>query len=407
MGWILDSCTSSCDSYKMINIFKNAIIRRLAYILVTVTLAFLSQCAQAQYTWASPPLSNPSYVQLCTDLATHLTATSSTNVVFTYKSSDSTNNTRCRIGRVQNGNALSDIFYQLSYIPPANCVPPQTQDPNNDSLCITAPPPNPCENLAGGITSYFSANSTYQMCVQGCIVERDSGTCGFNQQGQQGCFLTGVITSTQCTENENQPQPENTPEYDCFKKGLTYGTVNGVVVCVPLGSPNSQPASTVIDGKTTVTNSEGSTTTTTNYNDNGSTVTTTTTTTTIDGQPQTTTTEQDKSSFCSENPNSKICKAEFDPCTENPNLISCQELGEAPPSDEIQNQTISMSSLPVISLPKNESCPAPDTVNIGFATIPISYDPLCQYASAFKPFVIAFAYISAFIIGFNAVRKDS
>lgn len=231
------------------------------------------------------------------------TATFSDNngvIGFTWTISLLTNG--CRVGDTQTN--INGVLTCSDTCPAGKFYNPATQTCGED-----------CSSLKGGQTPYFSTTANANdRCVQGCLVQMDSGSCGFNAQNQQGCYYIGSFTGAACsgsTSEQTSTEPPPTPETDCIKKGLSYGTVNGVVVCVAKTSPTAAKTVDITSTKTTTTtkdnanNTTNSTTTqkTTTFNPDG-----TVTTSTKNPDGSTTEKQQDKKTFCEENPNLSLCK---------------------------------------------------------------------------------------------------
>jgi hypothetical protein len=323
---------------------------------------------------------------------------------------------------------------------PVTCTPPLVLDTASNTC------KDPCAPLAGQSASYSSATSGGgDSCVSGCVAEMISGNCGHNAAGQQMCFYTGEYTGASCTGAEggqgstSDPAP-NTPEYDCIKSGKSYGTVNGVVVCVSAGTAGSAPVtnyqpsstssgttSTTSGGTTTSTSTESSGTKVTTYNPDG-TVTTQTTNSTVNADGSTTQTTEDKTQakedFCAANPASTNCKQQTQ-CEENPEGPTCKHFCAKYPDtlacsdlkslkDEInaystegifQTKNITTTFLKE-TVPEAQGCPAPINISLGFTSVSIPYDWLCDYASYFRNVVVAFAYLAAITIVFGAFKKE-
>ena len=137
----------------------------------------------------------------------------------------------------------------------------------------------------GSIAAGSGSEIPDEVCVDGCMFTAG----GLGVGGSQGWAVEiGRGTGASC-EGNSFTAPADSPEAECTKKGMEYGTINGVTVCT-----NKAPQSTTTGSKestttTTTTDSNGNTSsessstrtdTTTTRNPDGSTTTTTTTTTT-------------------------------------------------------------------------------------------------------------------------------
>lgn len=278
-----------------------------------------------------------------------------------------------------------------------------------------------CKPLKGAETQFFTSTpSMSEKCLDGCLVSPLDGSCGFNQAGQQGCFFNGTFTGIGCTvPNENQPP--NTPEYDCIKNGQSYGLVNGVAVCVPKNSAGSAPIDDLQKKSKTTNDPNANTKSDVEVIKKGDSVEKKTTTQNPDGSTSTKIENQDFAGFCEENPNSQLCKASEDLCQKNPDIpackdwcdkpenttkIACMDKGDDLTPEEIQTDEINLNVTPSGGIPSAAGCPVPESVTIGGHTISLSYDPICQYASAFRVLVILFAWLSAAYIVSAAINKD-
>lgn len=152
-------------------------------------------------------------------------------------------------------------------------------------------------------------------CIQGCQYPQGSTAVGLqtsygmsvgkgNGQVCSGANYDSIDTTTKPTD---PPSPVS-----CAQKGKVYGTVNGVGDCYKGGDvpgtsikQNDTKTSTTTDASGVQAPTQTTNTTTTITNVNGvSTVTQTTTK--PDGSKETTTDTKD--SYCSKNPNDKLCK---------------------------------------------------------------------------------------------------
>jgi hypothetical protein len=266
------------------------------------------------------------------------------------------------------------------------------------SVCMT-------NNCAATVVDSFLAQNKTSNCWFGVGTGKYTGhTC----TGQTS------ISALSNPTNANPP-PVDKPETDCVKQGKTFGTVNGVVVCVPLGSASGAPTKTGTQSTTTTTEKDangnpvttGKTETSSELSQDGDAVVTKETKKNEDGSTTTTETESTKDNFCEKNPNHAICKPQpDDACEENPDLPQCMKVGEADDSSVIVTQTRTVSFAPV-SITSGGSCPADKSVSIAGKSITFSYTWLCNYASMFKPFMLAFAYLSAAMFLFMGLKGSN
>lgn len=327
-------------------------------------------------------------------------------------------------------------------VPPPTCTAPLVLDPATNT-CV-----DPCASKAGQPVSYFTIGQSWPYtCNDGCVAQGSSGDCGSNTSGQEGCFYVGTYTGVSCNGTENgtgstPPAAGDSPEYDCIKQGKSYGTVNGVVVCVAAGTSGSAPttsyepasstssstSSTDSTGTTSTSSSTSSGTKVVSFNPDGTvTEQTTNSTTNSDGTTSQSTEQktQSKEDYCALNPASTNCKQQTS-CEENPEGPECKHFCEKYPDSfacaDLQSLKDEISALPADGgwlkkefnltftktvVPEAAGCPAPVTINIGFTSVSIPYDWLCEYAESFRSVVIAFAYIAAISILIGAYRKEA
>lgn len=151
---------------------------------------------------------------------------------------------------------------------------------------------------------------------------------------------------------------------------------------------------------TTKTNPDGTTTTTTTTKtckDDG-TCTTDTKTTNKDAVGNTTSSKNDLktdplSDFCKANPESVMCKGSGDGCKEHPDRASCVLLGKAPTESELAKTEVGPTAITPIAMASSDTCPSGVDLPHGLGSF--NWQPICDYASAFKPLVVLFAWLAA------------
>jgi hypothetical protein len=225
--------------------------------------------------------------------------------------------------------------------------------------------------------------------------------------------LTGVSCSGETSSaaftnpTSQQPPPADTPEANCIKQGMSYGTVNGVAVCVPKSSTGATPIkqTSATNTTTTTTGTDGKQNTTTssevkNATQEGDQVTSQIIKNNPDGTKTETTSTMPIGEFCAQNPSHQLCKKASEDedtssaCEDNPDLPQCFNRGEPEEGEPIGEQSKTVTFTPV-SITSGGGCPADKSVSIAGRSITFSYSWLCQYASMFRPFMLAFAYLSA------------
>jgi hypothetical protein len=253
--------------------------------------------------------------------------------IMTYDSviETSINTATCR-GRINGGNVQAirsaqarwgcqsfPLFTQYNYpnSPPASCNNTCTanQEFNFATNSCNDVVPDLCQQAQGGVIKNLNTSTnSATICSSGCELTRINSICVELGDGSISCLSDGRVTGNACTANNNQTwEDQLTPEQECLKQNLTYGTVNGEVKCVPKGTQGSAPVTEVNEKETVKTDSTGTTTTNTTINHNGdNTVTTTTTITYPNGTSETIEETKPKEDFCTQNPNDNACKAQDD-----------------------------------------------------------------------------------------------
>jgi hypothetical protein len=272
----------------------------------------------------------------------------------------------------------------------ADCLPKKGQK-QEFSVNGASMPSSVCmpDNCAASIF-----NSTVACMGTTCFGQADAIFTGNSCNGERS--LASVTNPT------NSNPPVDKPETKCVKSGQSYGTVNGVPVCVPKSSSGAAPVTTSGQSSTDTKNTDSSgnetssgSTTKTNSTLEGGQVITKTETTKSDGTKEEETHTTTFDNFCSENPNHKLCKPqEEEQCEEGDERPQCLKLGTPASGDSIFTETKIVTYTPV-QITSGGSCPPDKSVSIAGRSITFSYSWLCQYASMFKPFMIAFAYLSA------------
>ncbi|MGQ2966774.1 MAG: virulence factor TspB C-terminal domain-related protein [Methylophilus sp.] len=261
--------------------------------------------------------------------------------------------------------------------------------------------PNNCAAVIVDTTSVFVTS-----CYYGINTARYSG---------EGC--SGQPSAASFSNPTNAPDPTDKPETDCVRKGQSFGYVNGVPVCVPKGSASAAPVTQTNQSTTTTTNTDSAgnstsntSTETKNATQDGDQVTSQTIKTNPDGTKTEETKTEPVYQFCASNPTHPICKKPAsedeegeDSCEDNPDLPRCMKVGEAEEGDNLTTDARTINFSPV-TITSGGSCPADKSVSIAGKSITFSYTWLCNYASMFKPFMLAFAYLSAAMFLFMGLR---
>lgn len=260
-----------------------------------------------------------------------------------------------------------------------------------------APPTSPC---LGSCRTTFEGDGPYEVVIGGV----------------KNYFVKGLYYSTGAVCSPDTPIVDGStglPSSSCGANQSS-GTINGKTVCVD--NTTNQPVPTdapKTETKTenTSTNPDGSTTTTSTTNHTDGTSTTETTTTATDGTKTTTVvtnggeSENPQDGSATEATQKEILdELKKDDCEANPDRIGCMEQGTIEDDSVIPQIDLVASFVPEFS--SAGSCPAPQTIVKGGVTIQADYTMICYYASSLRPFVLAFALLSATLIVVG-VRKES
>lgn len=235
-----------------------------------------------------------------------------------------------------------------------------------------------------------------------------------------------------------KPETAKTPE-GCLASGQGYVTDSAGTRCVGGGdtgvtTKKTETETSTNNGQSTSTekstestqgpNGTGSeTSTATTHNPDGTTTTTTTTTTKNADGTVTKTTEsvtkdpngnvtdqkktnsnKDGSTFCTENPNSAVCKGFEDTCKDNPERLGCMDAGAVPNEGGLVSAEFGISSLTPVSLAASNICPQGPPLPHGWGYF--SFDGICQLATGIRPVVLAMAWLAAGLILMGAFRES-
>lgn len=208
-------------------------------------------------------------------------------------------------------------------------------------------------------------------------------------------------------ENLNPPCPP----------GEQMGSLNGIPVCKPVGADTTVKT---VDKKSTTTNPDGTTSVTNSVTECTGTVCTTTTTTTNGTSVTTKTDSTSKDNFCTSNPGSAQCVGSKPGvgkdsggsgdggCPVGSTTIGCSKFGDPGVTTPTPNTDVALTFSREAGFgASNASCPAPRTLSLsGGRTMSMSFDMYCSFATGMRPFIIAFALLSAAgMVVFGATRK--
>lgn len=260
----------------------------------------------------------------------------------------------------------------------------------------------------------------------------------------QSCSYTGTKAASntgggalnndelkQVADSTKDPAKAKTPE-GCMAAGMGYVQSASGTTCVPSGdtgvvkkesssnttndngqqtteTKTKETTSTPTGGETKETtvkaNPDGTTTTTTKTTTckEDGTCTTSTTETTKDAAGNTTgnktnTNQQSASEFCKLNPDSDMCKGASDACKDHPERLGCMGAGEAIEQPDLSTTEKGINAITPINISSNATCPADLPLPKGMS---FSFQPFCDYASAFRPIILALAWITAGFLAFG------
>lgn len=279
------------------------------------------------------------------------------------------------------------------------CVCPGVQVYQNGACAC---PPQPAWK---GVPISGTGSQPASVCFDGCRAP----TAGLGvEMGGNWAAQLGAFTGEKCTtdapgsglpnEKPKAKTPttdDRTPAQKCLAQGQGYVTTSNGTTCVaPSDSPNpltkkatetitktvpgNPGASSVVEKTTTCVGAECTTTETTK--DGNGTVTSTGTRTgtgkgTGNGDGDT-------------------------DCDKYPDSIGCAKFGGPDGGDTLQEQSVGVSSIGVVSVGSSATCPAPLQLPKGMT---FSFTPYCDFASGLRPIIIALAWLSAgfLIFGFR------
>ena len=96
-----------------------------------------------------------------------------------------------------------------------------------------------------------------------------------------------------------------------------------------------------------------------------------------------------------------------DYCRDNPDILACSTLGDAPTAEQLTTDTIGFTVTPYSLAGGVGSCPAPSSVAFLGQVIEVPYDFICDFAVALKPIILALALLTSIFIVSGTVRADS
>jgi len=233
-------------------------------------------------------------------------------------------------------------------------------------------------------------------CYDGCTVDLANSTDyrysgGGGPSGHWTFNGAPKQTGAACSAgggSDAAPVPEKTPEANCVASGMSYGTVNGTVVCVPHGTTQERKVSETTGpggGKTTTTETRvctggscNSTTTVTNVGGGSAGGQADGTTTTETKGDQSGALQGDGESECEVNPLSSACLGA-------PAEREAMASGSGGGGSGIQ----------AVALGGGAFCPADSVVTIAGRTVAIPWTHACQLCGYVRPLVVLFGWLIA------------
>lgn len=320
---------------------------------------------------------------------------------------------------------------------------PSGYDRGSDGQCVK----NNCAQKAGQATpngNYEFGGAVSTWAVGGCLVKCPQRALAAQGGAGYGCTYTGAGAPIDYSpEKALPPDPTKLPPEspkDCTNQGKGYIQTSSGVTCVSAETaPEGQKPVAVENDKTTTKGTPGpdgqpdptkpgfeQTDTKTTSNGNGTTTTTTTSTKpaetdgngakvcpagyTLSGDNcvKVTTTTEPTADTCVKDPTLLICKASksgddkgngTDPCTDNPGRIGCAEFGDVGPGENLGTRDLGEGGINVVGMASSATCPAGITLPKGIGSF--DFGPMCTYAEAMRPIVLALAWIMGLMIVFG------
>lgn len=107
-----------------------------------------------------------------------------------------------------------------------------------------------------------------------------------------------------------------------------------------------------------------------------------------------------------DDPSASYEESTFDLCAEYPEILACQQLGEAEESEPVEEFEVPFSYDPV-TLASNATCPQPLTFTLltDSKTYTISRQPICDFAQSIQPLIISICTIVGIYILSGGIRN--
>lgn len=233
-------------------------------------------------------------------------------------------------------------------------------------------------------------------CYDGCTVDLANSTDyrysgGGGPSGHWTFNGAPKQTGAACSAGggtDAAPVPEKTPEANCVAAGMSYGTVNGTVVCVPHGTTQERKVAETTGpggGKTTTTETRVCT---------GGSCNSTTTVTNVNGGASGTATDGTTTSQTEGDEGSALQGDGGSECEVNPLTAACLG-GPAEREGMASGSGGGGSGIQAVALGGGAFCPADSVISISGRTVAIPWTHACQLCGYVRPLVVLFGWLIA------------
>lgn len=233
-------------------------------------------------------------------------------------------------------------------------------------------------------------------CYDGCTVDLANSTDyrysgGGGPSGHWTFNGAPKQTGAACSAGggtDAAPVPEKTPEANCVAAGMSYGTVNGTVVCVPHGTTQERKVAETTGpggGKTTTTETRVCT---------GGSCNSTTTVTNVNGGASGTATDGTTTSQTEGDEGSGLQGDGGSECEVNPLTAACLG-GPAEREGMASGSGGGGSGIQAVALGGGAFCPADSVISISGRTVAIPWTHACQLCGYVRPLVVLFGWLIA------------
>lgn len=329
------------------------------------------------------------------------------------------------------GIALYEMAYALGYVPSKDAAGGLVVQHINPDVCYTSPCYQYRYTRGGSVGAWSGSYST--ACTSLMTVDQGFAPAGytysnprvsgtyhqclydFAYNGSPSGTVDGGYPATQSVAPSTmQLDPSS---IDALQSAIASASgwpsssamPQAIADATALTGQSVAPDTVTVTGPATSTG----TTTTTTYPD-GSKATTSVTynhtynnTNIINTTTTTTTTTYDTSN----NPTGTATKTDTPPtdkseCEKNPNVVGCQELGTAPPSDKLAHKDYTVS-VTAVAFTSSSVCPSPLSFTVKAVSYGFSYQPLCDRLAALRTLILAIAGVLAAFVLVESFRVQS